>query len=246
VGFLSLIYGLISYLLFLGTFLYLMGFVGDLVVPRSVSVGPAAPAGLALAVDLALVGIFGVQHSLMARPGFKRAWSRLVPSHLERSTYVLLSSAALALLFGLWRPLAGEVWLLRHPLARLAVRAAFGAGAAVVLASTFMISHGDLFGLRQVWARFRGVPHREAPFRLTAFYARVRHPLMLGFLVMFWATPHMTVGHLVFSAAMTGYILVGTALEERDLVRSLGSRYLAYRRDVPRFFPVPWRRAGRR
>ncbi len=244
-GIFSLIYGLISYLLFLGTFVYLMGFLGDLVVPRSVSVGPAAPAGLALAVDLALVAIFGIQHSLMARPGFKRAWSRLVPPHLERSTYVLLSSAALALLFWLWRPLQGEVWLLRHPLPRLAAQAAFGAGAAVVLASTFMISHGDLFGLRQVWARFRGGPYLEAPFRLTAFYARVRHPLMLGFLVMFWAAPRMTLGHLVFSVAMTGYILVGTALEERDLLRSLGSRYEAYRREVPRFFPVPWRRAGR-
>lgn len=244
-GFVSLIYGLICYLIFLGSFFYLMAFVGDFGLPRSVSVGPAAPFWQALCVDLALVAVFGCQHSLMARPGFKRAWLRLVPPHLERSTYVLFSSAALALLFWLWRPLPAEVWHLRQPVLRLAMRAGFGAGAALVLTSTFLISHGDLFGLRQVWSKFRGVPHQEAAFRLTAFYARVRHPLMLGFLVTFWATPLMTVGHLVFALAMTVYVLVGTALEEKDLVRSLGSRYEAYRREVPRFFPVPWRRAGK-
>ncbi|BDU73497.1 methanethiol S-methyltransferase [Mesoterricola silvestris] len=241
---LSLFYGLFCYLSFLASFFYLLAFVGDLGLARSVSVGPVGAAGPALAVDLGLVALFGIQHSLMARPAFKRAWQRFVPAHLERSTYVLLSSTALALLFLLWRPLAGEVWNVRQPLARLGIQAGFWAGAALVVTSTFMVSHWDLFGLRQVWANVRGTPYREAPFRLTAFYARVRHPLMLGFLVVFWAAPRMTVGHLVFTLAMTAYILVGTALEEGDLMRNLGSRYAAYRREVPRFFPLPWRRAG--
>lgn len=244
-GVLALLYGVFCYLAFLGVFTYLMAFVGDLGVPRSVSVGPPCSPVAALAVDLALLGLFGVQHSLMARPGFKRAWSRVVPPVLERSTYVLFSSAALALLFRLWRPLPSVVWQFRHPVPRLGAWAVFATGVAIVVASTFMVSHADLFGLRQVWSRFRGRPYLEKGFRLTAFYARVRHPLMSGFLVAFWATPRMTVGHLVFALGMTGYILAGTFLEERDLLRTLGARYQAYRQEVPRFLPWPWRRAGK-
>ena len=244
-GGLALGYALACYLAFLAAFGYLVAFVGDLGVPRSVSAGPAGPPGQALALDLALLALFGLQHSLMARPAFKRAWTRIVPAAAERSTYVLLSSLALALLFRFWRPIPGAVWDLRHPLLRLGAWACFWAGVALALASTFMISHADLFGLRQAWFRFRGLPYREPPFRLTALYARVRHPLMLGFLAAFWAAPRMTLGHLVFAAGMTGYILAGTLLEERDLLRQLGPGYAEYRRQVPRFFPVPWRRAGK-
>ena len=242
---LALGYGLACYLAFLAVFAYLVGFVGDLGVPRSVSAGPAGPPGLALAVDLALLGLFALQHSLMARPAFKRAWTRIVPAAAERSTYVLLSSLALALLFRCWRPIPGMVWDFHHPALRLAAWAGFWGGVAMVLAGTCQISHFDLFGLRQAWLRFRGLAYLEPGFRLTALYARVRHPLMLGFLATFWATPRMTLGHLVFAAGATGYILAGTWLEERDLARNLGPDYAAYRRQVPRFFPVPWRRAGK-
>jgi len=254
---LALVYGALCYLAFLACFGYLVAFVGDLGVPRSVSVGPAGLPGMVpghgpavawavdLAVDLALLALFGLQHSLMARPAFKRIWTRIVPEPVERSTYVLLSSLALALLFRYWRPLPGVLWDLHPAALRLAVWTGFGAGVALTLASTCLISHADLFGLRQVWFRFRGRPYREAEFRLTALYARVRHPLMLGFLAAFWATPRMTLGHLVFAAGTSCYILAGTLLEERDLLRTLGPAYAAYRRQVPRFFPVPWRRAGK-
>ena len=240
-GLLALIYGTFCYLAFLACFVYLVAFVGDLGVPRSVSVGPSGPAGRAVAVDLALLGLFALQHSLMARPGFKRAWARLVAPAVERSTYVLASSLALALLFRLWRPLPGTVWAFPHPAARLAAGALFVAGVALTLASTFQISHADLFGLRQVWSRWRGTPYREPEFRLTALYARVRHPLMLGFLVTFWAAATMSAGRLVFAAGATCYILAGTWLEERDLLR-LCPGYAAYRRSVPGFCPIPRRR----
>jgi protein-S-isoprenylcysteine O-methyltransferase Ste14 len=244
-GILALGYGSVCYLAFLAAFAYLVAFAGDLGVPRSVSAGPSWPPGPALAADLGLLALFAVQHSLMARPGFKRAWTRIVPPALERSTYVLLSSAALAALFRFWRPLPATLWDLPRPVLRPAVQAGFWGGVGLALASTFLVSHPDLFGLRQVWCRFRGRPYREPGFRLGAVYARVRHPLMLGFLAMFWAAPRMTVGHLVFAAGTTVYILAGTWLEERDLLRSLGPVYAAYRREVPRLFPVPWRRAGK-
>jgi len=243
--FLILLYGSIAYVAFLAVFLTLIAFVGDLGLARSVSVGPAGPPGPALAADLALLALFAVQHSLMARPGFKRAWTRIVAPAAERSTYVLLSSLALALLFRWWRPIPGTLWEFQHSLPRLGMLAGFWAGVALVLVSTFQISHFDLFGLRQAWLRFRGLAYAEPEFRLTALYARIRHPLMLGFLLTFWCTPRMTLGHLLFAAGMSCYILAGTLLEERDLVRSLGAAYLAYRREVPRFFPRPWRRAGR-
>jgi protein-S-isoprenylcysteine O-methyltransferase Ste14 len=236
-GLLALLYGLVCYAAFLAVFVYLVAFVGDLGVVRSVSRGPATPAGVALGVDLALLGLFAVQHSLMARPGFKRAWARIVAPPLERSTYVLLSSVALALLFLFWRPLPGEVWAFRNPAARVALWAVFGGGFALALYSTFLISHLDLFGLRQVWARFRGRPYRPREFRAGTLYAAVRHPLMLGFLLAFWGTPRMTLGHLLFAGTMTAYILLGTLLEERDLLRTLGPAYATYRKRVPRFVP---------
>jgi protein-S-isoprenylcysteine O-methyltransferase Ste14 len=223
--------------------------VGDLGLARSVSVGPTGPtgpAGWALATDLALVGLFGFQHSLMARPAFKRAWTRYVPPALERSTYVLFSSLALIVLFRCWRAMPQSVWDIRQPLLRLAATTGFWGGWTLAFASSFLISHLDLFGLRQAWCLFRRVPCREPEFRVNAVYARVRHPLMLGFLVAFWSTPAMTLGHLVFALGSSGYILAGTLLEERDLLRALGPGYARYRRAVPRFFPLPWRIRGGR
>lgn len=236
-GLLALLYGWFCYAAFLAVFGYLVLFVGDLGVARSVSRGPATPAGFALAVDLTLLALFAVQHSLMARPGFKRAWARLVAPPLERSTYVLLSSVALALLFLFWCPLPGEVWAFQNRAARVALWGVFGGGFALVLYSTFLISHLDLFGLRQVWARFKGQPYRPREFRAGTLYGVVRHPLMLGFLLAFWGTPRMTLGHLLFAGAMTAYIILGTLLEEQDLLRTLGPAYASYRKRVPRFLP---------
>ena len=241
-GALAFAYGVACYLAFLGSFAYLVAFVGDLPVPRTVSNGPAGPPGMALALDLALLALFGLQHSLMARPAFKRAWTRIVPPSLERSTYVLLSSLALALLFRFWRPLPGTVWAFREPALVLAAWIGFWGGVALTLLSSFMVSHLDLFGLRQAWCRFRGVPWREPAFRLNALYARTRHPLMLGFLVTFWSAPVMTFGRLVFALGCTGYILAGTQLEERDLLRALGPAYARYRAAVPRLLPAVRRR----
>ena len=236
-GLLALLYGSLCYLAFLAAFLYLVAFLGDLGVPHSISVGPAGSWGLALGVDLALVSLFAVQHSVMARPGFKRAWARVVAPAVERSTYVLLSSLALAFLYWQWRPLPAVVWEIRNPGTRAAVWAVFGSGFGLALFSTFLISHADLFGLRQVWLRCRERPYQERAFRIGTLYGVVRHPLMLGFLLAFWAAPRMTVGRLLFAGGMTAYILLGTLLEERDLMRTLGADYAAYRHRVPMFFP---------
>jgi len=242
--FLALAHGICCYLAFLAAFAYLIAFVGDLGAPRSVSVGPAGPRGTALAVDLGLLALFAVQHSLMARPAFKRRVAWMVPAPVQRSTYNLASCLALAALFRFWRPLPGVVWDLGSRALRLAALAGFWGGTALALVSTFLISHLDLFGLTQVWARFRDRPYREPEFRPTALYAWVRHPLMLGFLMTFWCAPVMTTGHLLFAAGASAYILAGTLLEERDLLRALGAPYAAYRKAVPRFFPAPWRRTG--
>ena len=241
-GLVALLYGSLCYLAFLAVFLYLVAFVGDLGVVPSLDQGPVASWAAALGVDLGLILLFGVQHSLMARPGFKRAWARVVPPALERSTYVLLSSLALAILFTCWRPLPRVLWAVHPAAGRLALWGLFWAGALLALRSTFLISHVDLFGLRQAWCRFRGQPYLEPEFRAGTLYSRVRHPLMLGFLLVFWATPRMTLGHLVLSGGMSAYILLGTLMEERDLAAKLGPAYEAYRRQVPMFFPRLWRR----
>jgi protein-S-isoprenylcysteine O-methyltransferase Ste14 len=236
-GLMALVYGSVCYLAFLSVFSYLVVFTGDLGTWRSVSRGPGQGGAGAWGVDLLLLGLFAVQHSLMARPGFKRIWQRLVAPCVERSTYVLLSSLALALLFWRWRPLPGVVWDPGLPGIRLALLGVFWAGVALSLYSTFLISHADLFGLRQVWFRFRGQPCPERPLSAGTLYGRVRHPLMLGFLLVLWAAPRMTLGHLLFAGAMTLYILVGTCLEERDLLKTQGPAYEAYRRRVPKFLP---------
>jgi len=231
-------YGVAAYALFLVTFLYLVGFVGAIVVPRNVDHGIAAPIGQAVAVNLALLGVFGVQHSVMARPAFKRWWARFVPHSIERSTYVWLTNAALLLLYWQWRTMPAVIWQVGPPAGRLTLWVLFWLGWAIALASTFMINHFDLFGLRQVYLAAREQPYTDLGFRTRLLYRLVRHPLMLGFVIAFWAAPTMTAGHLLFSIGMTGYILLAIQREERDLVAALGKQYRDYRRDVPMLLPL--------
>jgi protein-S-isoprenylcysteine O-methyltransferase Ste14 len=234
-------YGAAAYLLFLAAFLYLVGFVGNFWVPRSVDHGLSAPIGQAVLINVLLLAAFGVQHSVMARPGFKRWWTRLVPSTIERSTFVVLSSAVLVLLYWQWRTMPAVIWDVRLPAGRMAPWALFWLGWAIALAATFMVSHFDLFGLRQVYLAWRGKPYTHIGFHARFLYRLVRHPLMLGFLIAFWATPTMTAGHLLFSIGMTGYILIATQIEEHDLVEVLGDEYRDYRREVPMLVPRPRR-----
>ena len=230
-------YGALSYLLFLAAFLYLVGFVGGFVVPRTVDNGIAAPVAEAVVVNVLLLGLFAVQHSVMARPGFKRWWTRLVPEQIERSTYVLLSSLVLLLMFWQWRTMPAVIWNVGWAPGRIALQVLFWLGWAIALASTFMISHFDLFGLRQVYLAWRAQPYDHTEFRVRLLYRVVRHPLMLGFIIAFWAAPTMTAGHLLFALATTGYILIALQLEERDLIAALGDQYRQYRRRVPLLIP---------
>jgi protein-S-isoprenylcysteine O-methyltransferase Ste14 len=234
--YLALTYGAISYLLFLAVFVYAIGFVGDL-VPRSVDHAMEAPTWQAIVIDVLLLTLFALQHSVMARPAFKRWWTRFVPQPVERSTYVMAASLVLALALWQWRAIPAVVWDVNLQPARLAIWAAFWLGWAIVLASTFMINHFELFGLRQVFAVWRSRPQAETGFRTTLFYRVVRHPLNLGFIVAFWAAPTMTAGHLLFAAVTTGWILVAMQLEERDLLATLGARYAVYRATVPMLVP---------
>ena len=236
-------YGAVCYLAFLATFLYAIGFVGNLLVPKGLDSPPVQPFWPALGIDALLLALFAIQHSVMARPWFKKAWTRVVPWAIERSTYVLFASAALALLMWQWRPLGGEVWRVDGAPARVLLHALFAFGWLLVLVATFLINHFDLFGLRQVWLALRGEPYTKLHFGTPGPYRLVRHPLYLGFLLAFWATPHMTVTHLVFAAVTTAYILVAIQLEERDLLREHGESYAAYRRSVPMLLPSR-RRAG--
>jgi methanethiol S-methyltransferase len=240
--YLTVSYGAAAYLLFLGAFLYLVGFVGNLWVPRTVDHGLSAPIGQAVLVNLLLLGAFGVQHSVMARPAFKAWWTRFVPSTIERSTYVVVASAVLVLLYWQWRTMPAVIWDVWQPVGRGALWTLFWLGWAIALAATFMVSHFDLFGLRQVYLAWRGKPYTHIPFHVRMLYRLVRHPLMLGFLIAFWATPTMTAGHLLFSIGMTGYILIAIRIEERDLVEALGDEYRDYRRQVPRLLPLGHRR----
>lgn len=240
--FMTLVYGVVVYVLFLGVFLYAIGFVGCIGVSRCINDGPTDPLGTALLIDAALLLVFAVQHSVMARPWFKQGWTKLVSPAAERSTYVLFSSAALALLFWQWRPLAGTVWAVEAPAGRMALWALFALGWLIVLGGTFMINHFDLFGLRQVWLHFRGQPYTPVPFRTVMLYRYTRNPLMLGFVIAFWAAPTMSVARLVFAVATTGYILVGIMLEEQDHARHLGDAYREYQARIPMLIPLPRRR----
>ena len=228
-------YGLAAYVFFLATLLYAVGFVGNVFVPKAIDTGPAAPLAEALLVNTLLLAIFAIQHSVMARPAFKRWWTRIVPKQIERSTYVLFASAALALLLWQWRPLPDLLWNVQDRFAVVALQTVFWLGWGVLLVSTFLINHFELFGLQQVLSKRNAAAAQT--FKTPGFYRLVRHPIYLGFLLAFWATPAMSVGHLLFAIATTGYILIGIALEERDLVAQFGDTYRRYREQVGMLIP---------
>lgn len=230
-------YGVVCYALFLATFLYAIGFLGNFIVPKAIDSGREGSLAFAVAVDSLLLAVFALQHSVMARPGFKRWWIRWTPQPAERSTYVLFSSLALLLLFWLWRPLGIVVWDVQHPWGRAALYGLFACGWLTVLVTTFLINHFDLFGLRQVWLYLRGEAYRPLRFTTPGPYRLVRHPLYVGWLIAFWATPTMTLAHLAFAAGMTAYILIAIRFEERDLLAAHGRDYALYRRRTPMLLP---------
>ena len=230
-------YGVASYAIFFATFLYLIGFLSNAVVPKSIDTGIVDPVGQALLVNVLLMSIFGVQHSIMARPWFKKAWTEIVPKPIERSTYTLLSSLALILLYWQWRPIDGYLWHFESQFVRGIFWALFLGGFGIVLVSTFMIDHFDLFGLRQVFLNLRKKEYTHHPFMTPGFYKFVRHPLYVGWFIAFWATPDMTISHLVFALGMSGYILAAIPHEERDLTTHFGEKYENYRKETPMLVP---------
>jgi protein-S-isoprenylcysteine O-methyltransferase Ste14 len=237
----NIAFSLLSYAVFILTSIYATGFAGGFGVPRSIDGPQMFPFAEAVIVDAGLLLLFGLQHSVMARPGFKRAWTRWIPDAIERSAYVLFSSLALIALFAFWRPIEGVVWEVTSPASYL-VWGGYAAGWLVLLLSSFMISHAELFGLSQAWHALRGRPVPIQPLSVKWLYKVVRHPIMLGFLIAFWSVPRMTVGHLVFSLGMTVYVLIGLHFEERDLERGLGDDYRVYQSRVPMLLPWPKKR----
>lgn len=243
----TLLYGIACYLVFFASFLYAIAFLGDFAVPRTIDSGAQGPIGRALAIDLGLLALFAVQHSLMARPWFKRAWTRIVPPAAERSTYVLFSSLALGLLFWLWQPMGGLVWQVESQVGRFMIYSVYAFGWVLLLIATFLINHFDLFGLRQVYLHFKQREYTGLQFRTPGLYRIVRHPIYFAWLCIFWATPRMTIAHLVFAVATTGYILMAVPFEERDLIQAHGDLYRRYREQVPGILPVRFgknRKAG--
>lgn len=238
----AFLYGLVSYAIFFVTFLYAVGFVAGLMVPKTIDTGTIVSTSEALIVNLLLMSLFAIQHSVMARKPFKQWWTQFVPKSVERSTYVLFASLALALLFWQWRPLPAVVWQIADPQVAMAILVLAAVGWLIVLTSTYLINHFELFGLHQVMNNLTG---REMPaphFRTPLYYKFVRHPIYLGFIIAFWAAPTMTVGHLLFAAVTTAYIFVGILLEERDLIDLFGDDYRRYRERVSML--VPWRKSA--
>jgi protein-S-isoprenylcysteine O-methyltransferase Ste14 len=231
------VYGVLCHLMFVAIFAYMAGFVGNLLVPKSIDTTGSVSVGWAILINLGLIALFGLQHSIMARPAFKRLWTRLIPTPIERSTYVLIANLVCFVMMWLWQGIDIVVWDVQQPLGRGLVWGLFAAGWLLVFAASLMINHFDLFGTRQVWFYLRGRPYEPLPFHTPWLYARVRHPLYLGWALAFWATPTMTLGHLLFAGTMTLYMAVAALIEERDLVSHFGDVYRAYQRRVPMFLP---------
>jgi protein-S-isoprenylcysteine O-methyltransferase Ste14 len=242
-GIASVLYGAVTYVFFLVVFLYAIAFVGNLPVPKTIDSGTPGSLAPALAINTLLLALFAIQHSVMARPAFKRWWTHFVPQAVERTTYVLLASVVLAVLCWQWQPMPTAVWTVTNPAGVATLQTIFWAGWVLVLLSTFLINHFELFGLHQVYARLRGHPLPAPLFRTPFLYKRVRHPLYLGFLLAFWAAPQMTAGHLLFAVGTTGYILIAIWLEERDLIAMFGDQYRCYREQVSMLIPLPGRKA---
>lgn len=232
----GLIYGVVSYAIFFATFLYAIGFVGNIFVPKGIDSIPNVPLTQALLINLGLLGVFAIQHSVMARPAFKRWITRFIPEAMERSTYTLVSSLLMIAMFWLWEPMGGVVWNIENPVGAALMYVGFAFGWLLVLVSTFLINHFDLFGLRQVWLNFRNKPYTPLKFKLRFAYRVVRHPLYLGWILAFWCIPTMTIAHLVFAIATSAYILIAIQLEERDLMAA-HPEYEQYRKRVPMILP---------
>lgn len=230
------VYGLLCYVMFLGVFLYAIGFIGNFIVPTTLDSPLQGSIWSAFLLNVLLLAVFAIQHTGMARPSFKRWWTRFVPEPIERSTYVLFSNIAMILMFWLWQPLGGQIWHIENTILQAVIYSVFGLGWIVVLYSTFLINHFDLFGMRQVWLYLRGRPYTNLNFRIPSLYRYVRHPLYVGWLIVFWSTPTMTIAHLLFALTTTAYILIAIQFEERNLVDSLPG-YAKYCSQVPMLVP---------
>jgi protein-S-isoprenylcysteine O-methyltransferase Ste14 len=242
---LSLFYGVVCYFAFFGTILYAIGFVGNIIVPKTIDSKPETSLINAILINASLLLLFALQHSIMARPNFKKWWTRIIPEQLERSTYVLLASLCLMLMMWQWQPMGCIIWSIENAVIKNILLVIYLVGWSIVFVSTFLINHFDLFGLRQVWLYYRGIPYKHLPFRLPLFYRFVRHPLYLGFLIAFWSTPVMTAAHLLFAVLTTGYILTAIQLEERDLVKIFGEKYRNYKKWVTMIIPLSKRKLAK-